>query len=1095
MPEIFAFGGRSARVDDAARGIIPRWVIALAIRHRRARLAGLFLAAVVALFGPGRALAVALGPSSIPTLQSWMTLGPKMEENFYAVLVGLMVILVAFAFAYHRSAQLSRLREVILRTKDQELDFQKLAMDEHSIVNITDVNGDIIYVNQKFAEISGYPASELIGQNTRRLNSGEHSEAHYHALWRTVLDGNIWRGELRNRKKNGGFYWVKATIVPFLNSAGKPEKFISICTDITRNKAAERAIRQFKSTLDLTDDMIFMFWPDTLEFFYLNRAARDSTGWGSGDIGGKTPAEANPNFDLEVFKKQSAPLLAGEKTSTTYEAIGLRNQPIEIKLQLIEPNGEKPRFVAFIRDITARKATQNQLLQFKTTLENIEDAVYMFWPDTCKFFYVNEAALKMDGLRADEIIGQTPAALNPDYCEAEFRARLELLVSGSRNFVTYETSHARKSGGSVPVEVRLQYMEPHAEAPRFVAFARDISERKAAENQIEQFKATLDYIEDPVYMFWPDTLEFIYVNQAALDLSGLKQDEMLGKTPAVLSPDFDLAEFRMRCKPLIFGLKNAVKYETCHLNAKGELVPFEALLQIIEPEREEPRFVAIARDISERREVDRAKSEFVSTVSHELRTPLTSIKGALGLMRSGAVGKMPKPAEKLLKIAADNSDRLVSLINDILDVEKGEAGMIDLHLAHLDLTRLVENAIEANQGYADQYDVHFRLVSSSAAVMVEGDEGRLMQVMANLMSNAAKFSDRGGEVEISLELASDMVRLAVRDFGAGIPEVSQATIFEKFTQADSSDKRQTGGTGLGLSIARSIIQGHGGVLDFVSKEGVGTTFFINMKCLPQQLASDQDRSAAGTVSGRILVVDDNPEFSASLQQLLKDAGHEVSSATTAARATEMLEIENFDCMTLDIGLPDKDGLSLLKELRRSGKAGDMPVIVVSAVAKSRKNRRGATGIGVIDWIQKPVDEKILSARIEYAIRQAAGDRPSVLHVEDEQGIRDIVKEIVAERANITSAGTIASARAWLEKRRFDLVILDLTLPDGRGECLLEMMNRPPQQATPVVIFSAREVSDRTAEQVRAALLKSQASNSDLLDVINASIRKRLRPAA
>ena len=238
-------------------------------------------------------------------------------------------------------------------------------------------------------------------------------------------------------------------------------------------------------------------------------------------------------------------------------------------------------------------------------------------------------------------------------------------------------------------------------------------------------------------------------------------------------------------------------------------------------------------DISLRKEVERVKSEFVSTVSHELRTPLTSIKGSLGLIRSGAVGALQDDAQSMLEIAYTNTDRLVLLINDLLDMEKINSGDMVFKTDSIDLTSLLNEAVEANKGYAVEHNVTFICQDNEDGIQIEGDRHRLMQVLTNLMSNAAKFSRAGGRIEMSTMRDNDTVRVAVRDFGVGIPEEFQEHLFDKFTQADSSDTRQKGGTGLGLSISKAIIEKHNGAITFETETGVGSTFTVELPVLVQ----------------------------------------------------------------------------------------------------------------------------------------------------------------------------------------------------------------------------------------------------------------------
>lgn len=224
----------------------------------------------------------------------------------------------------------------------------------------------------------------------------------------------------------------------------------------------------------------------------------------------------------------------------------------------------------------------------------------------------------------------------------------------------------------------------------------------------------------------------------------------------------------------------------------------------------------------------RAKSEFLSVVSHELRTPLTSIQGSIGLIRSGASSELPGGTEPLAEIAYNNCERLSALIDDILDMEKIESGKMEFRMDRLEVVSLIREAIEANKGYGNTYRVTFVSDDMPDEVHVTGDKDRLMQVLSNLMSNAAKFSPPGEQVMLSLAREDGTVRVSISDKGPGIPASFRDKIFDKFTQSDSTDTREVGGTGLRLSISKAIVEHHGGEIDYESKVGSGSTFYFTL---------------------------------------------------------------------------------------------------------------------------------------------------------------------------------------------------------------------------------------------------------------------------
>ena len=228
----------------------------------------------------------------------------------------------------------------------------------------------------------------------------------------------------------------------------------------------------------------------------------------------------------------------------------------------------------------------------------------------------------------------------------------------------------------------------------------------------------------------------------------------------------------------------------------------------------------------ERQRVDALKSEFVSTVSHELRTPLTAITGGLKLVLGGATGELPESTHKMLSMALKNGERLALLINDLLDVEKLLAGQLNFICHPRELGVLLNAALQENQPYAEQYGVTLRLEALSKERFINVDALRFQQVMASLLSNAAKFSRLNGDVVIFCDECDKDVRINIKDSGCGIPEEFRARIFQKFSQADASDRRVKGGTGLGLSISKAITEQMGGTIGFQSTEGEGSTFYV-----------------------------------------------------------------------------------------------------------------------------------------------------------------------------------------------------------------------------------------------------------------------------
>jgi PAS domain S-box-containing protein len=344
---------------------------------------------------------------------------------------------------------------------------------------------------------------------------------------------------------------------------------------------------------------------------------------------------------------------------------------------------------------------------------------------------------------------------------------------------------------------------------------------------------------------------------------------------------------------------------------------------------EDVRFLAVLRDVSERKNVERMKTEFVSTVSHELRTPLTSIAGSLGLIAGGAAGGIPARAARLVEIAHSNCARLIRLINDILDIEKIEAGRMMFDIKPIPLAGLLDHAVEANKAYAGDPGAVVLVEPVPAKAAVLGDEDRLMQVMTNLLSNASKFSPHGGVVEVSTERRGGQWRISVADRGPGIPEDFQPRVFSKFAQADSSDTRQKGGTGLGLSIVREIVTRLGGAVSFETEMGRGTTFHVDLPAAPPSKVEGKGE-ALGRLDDAglplILHVDDDPDMLRVVTSLFEGRA-QVHSTPSVVEARASIRRYGFDAVILDIGMEDGNGLDLIPLIRKRGEGA---VIVFTA---------------------------------------------------------------------------------------------------------------------------------------------------------------------
>ncbi|HZS68952.1 MAG TPA: PAS domain-containing sensor histidine kinase [Burkholderiales bacterium] len=364
------------------------------------------------------------------------------------------------------------------------------------------------------------------------------------------------------------------------------------------------------------------------------------------------------------------------------------------------------------------------------------------------------------------------------------------------------------------------------------AYQRQLVELEEARRQIEASgrKLALFFERSPIAVLELDAKGVIQeMNHAGELLFGFAAAELIGQTVKTLvlakyQPDFDAEWTKLVAtrRPLA-GLK------VRNPRRDGLTVVCEwTVTPLVNPEGELISVIAQGRDITAQLEAERLKKEFTSTLSHELRTPLTSIIGSLQLINAGVLGDVPKDVAELTEVAERNGQRLLDLINDILDIEKIESGKLTLNPQVIRVDELVREAMVLNKGFGDRFKVRFEARGELSPREVTADHKRLLQVMTNLLSNAAKFSPEGQVVEITTEERADCLRVAVHDRGPGIPESFKARVFGRFNQADSTTSRQKGGTGLGLAICKRLVEMMQGRIGFQDREGGGTTFWFEL---------------------------------------------------------------------------------------------------------------------------------------------------------------------------------------------------------------------------------------------------------------------------
>jgi len=549
---------------------------------------------------------------------------------------------------------------------------------------------------------------------------------------------------------------------------------------------------------------------------------------------------------------------------------------------------------------------------------------------------------------------------------------------------------------------------------------------------------------------------------------------------------------------------------TRNLSASGEITvyrrdhtSFPAEFSLT-PILEQGRFsgsVLSFRDISQRFALDRMKDEFVSTVSHELRTPLTSIRGALGLLSAGLLGQVSDKAANLLRIALSNSDRLVRLINDILDLERIQSGREPLTFRPVSLSEIVRQAIDGMQPVADAAGV--QLIHNANPVQISADPDRLLQVITNLLSNAVKFSPPGATVSITLREGSSGVTLSVIDQGRGIPADKLDSIFDRFQQVDASDSRQKGGSGLGLAICRTIVQQHNGRVWAERNPVCGSTFRV---VLPfQHFVAPPTPDATPIVEvldrGRVLLADGNLETRPMVANQLRRQGYFViesgsveetlAAIATASASDAVGNPTAIEAILVDISLDGLNGWEILPRLRMEPAAAGVPIVLLSV---DHPNPSLPIPTGADGWVsQSPNDETLLNELAR--VLSSPGEKARILVVEDDIDLARVIGAVFAKDGiEVMLVHTRQAALDACLSFRPQLLVLDLSLPDGDGFNVVDWLRQHEDLAhLPLVVYSAREIAQAERTQLQLGpthfLTKAKVQPQQLESLVLTMLRR------
>jgi PAS domain S-box-containing protein len=845
------------------------------------------------------------------------------------------------------------------------------------------------YYNRRHYEFAGVPTSATIGDNWGSILHPDDLPRTEKAWEHSLRTGEPYEIEYRLRHRSGEYHWMLVRALPIRNEAGDIERWMGTCTDIDDQKTMQAELRDAQLRLEgtLTAAEIGTWtWDIQADRVHADRnfarifhVSCDAAG---GRPIGTYLAAIHPDDRPAVEAKVAASLATGKpyeyQFRVRYPDGTIRHIQARGKID-VDSDGKPAWMPGVVLDITQQKLAEEARLrtefQFRTIAESNVIGIMQYRFDGT-LINVNDALLRMLGFTREEfeLGGLSWRTLTPpEWADADRKSLDVLRAKGSVE--AHEKEYFRKDGSRLPVYVgAANYRGARDEG---IAYILDISESKKAQSALResevQFRTLAENIPQLAWMANPDGWIFWY-NNRWFEYTGTTPAQMQGwGWEKVHHPDFVEA---VKAKYHEQIVRQQVAWEDM-FPLRGADGKYRWFLSRAVPIRDRNghivRWFGTDTDITLQREAEialeqanRRKDDFLALVAHELRNPLAPIGTAAQLLARG--GAEPGIVQKYSEVITRQVRHMTDLVDDLLDVSRVTRGLVSIEKTALDIEEAIHSAIEQSRPLIEERHHRLSVHLAPEHAVVLGDRTRLVQVLTNLLNNAAKYTPMGGHIRLDMEAVTSCVCIHVADNGIGMEAKFLPHVFDLFAQAERTPDRSQGGLGLGLALVRSIVAQHGGNVTVRSDgPGKGSTFTLSLPLFDRRPPA----SAAAPHPLHILIVDDNADAATSLAAVLQAQGHAVTIRHDAQGALDDARTLHPDALILDIGLPGMDGYELSRRLHGMPETGNATYIALTGYGQAH-DRVLAKAAGFDHYFMKPIDMSAL----QRALAEAA---PVALH--------------------------------------------------------------------------------------------------------------------